>query len=98
MNGTAPYILDAEQNGMPDGDPEIINCPTCGKQTYERNLRTCEKHKHEKLCLRCEGVIWIPAYGWNFCSAEVAIDYLTEKLQDADAEIFKLKQGGGERP
>jgi hypothetical protein len=77
---------------MPDSEPEVIECPTCGRPTYKRNLRRCEVHKHERFCPFCPGVIWIPAWNWNFCTAETAIDYLTEKIQEADAEIVQLKQ------
>lgn len=88
--GTDPGISEVERNGRPDGEPEIVSCPTCERMTYKQNIEPCTKCRQE-TCPRCD-VILVFAFGWRFCCQECAIEYMTEQIQDLGAEVWELKR------
>ena len=92
--GTHPDILDTERNGRPDGEPEIVSCPTCERMTYKQNIVPCTKCGQE-TCMRCD-VILVLKYGWRFCSQECAIAYLVDQIDELNQENWRLKHANND--
>ena len=51
MNMTHPDILEAERNGLPEDEPEMIEC-SCGLKIDKEMARTCHNCGHI-LCSKC---------------------------------------------
>ena len=90
MSDTHPEIERTERFGLPPSEPEIRQCPTCGRMTYAENLRQCYACRAE-LCPACQE-IWIRDYDWHFCNAECAVPKLVEIISAQDSEITELKK------
>jgi hypothetical protein len=41
--GTHPDILEVERNGLPEKEPEKIQCPTCEKMVLADDLKYCDQ-------------------------------------------------------
>ena len=70
MNMTAPYILQAERDGLPSAtevgscegcggviyEYELTHCRTCGADVHQGCIETCEvcKRKGCRACLECD--------------------------------------------
>ncbi len=83
--GDAPYIRDAERNGMPEGEPEMIKC-ACGCDTtfYKRDTVFCE------VCHRYFGytcAVENPAEGYWLCWDCI------DKAVDALADVVLFNKG-----
>ncbi len=93
MNMTHGDILEAERNGLPGYEPEIQECPTCGRMVDVESLSRCEKCKTE-ICPFCPNIIWVPEYGWRFCHSDCSVRFMVEQIQELEDENRELKRNG----